>query len=263
MLQTKSTAFHNKIAEDYESSYVSNYWSFYKDIAFANIKKYLPRKGSLVLDAGGGTGFWSRKLAKMGYGIVCADIAQKMLDAGKKYAEKEELLDKIEFRKSDILNMKEFADKTFDFVIAEGDPVGYCGNPDKAIKELSRVAKRGAFIIVSVDSFFTMLGRMISKNDFKGLKLLEKKHESITPHGYSEHDFMVDELKNLFVKNRLKVVEVIGKPVLTRFVPMDKLEEMLSDKKFYRKLLDLETKYNNEPSIAGLGGHIQIIGKKM
>ncbi|MFA4960143.1 MAG: class I SAM-dependent methyltransferase [Candidatus Pacearchaeota archaeon] len=263
MGKTKSTIFHDKIAENYESNYSSNYWKFYQDITYGNLKKYLPKKNSLILDAGGGTGFWSRKLAKQNYRLICTDISQKMLDTGVKIAKKEKTSEKIKFLNSDITNMKEFTDNFFDLAIAEGDPVGYCENADKAIKELSRVTKKGKYVIISIDSYFSRLNRMVAKQDFKQLGLLESKHKtSFSDGSYYEHDFTIRELKNLFEKNNLDVIEIIGKLVFIRSIPREEIEEVLSNKKMYKNLLKLELKYNSEPSIIGLSGHIQIVGKK-
>jgi len=262
--ETKSTIFHNKIAESYEAQYNSNYWRLYFDITFASMKKFLPKKGSRILDAGGGTGFWSRKLAKLGYKMVCTDIAEKMLLVGAKLAKRERLGNLIEFREADIMRMDCFEDNSFDMVLSEGDAVGYCGNPNKAIKELCRVAKKGAFVVVSVDSFFSRLNRLILKNDLDSIKILEKSHKTKFPEGnFFERDFTVPELKELFEKNRLSVVEIIGKPIFAKSIPKENIERMLSNKKAYRKILELELKYCNEQSIAGFGSHLQIIGKKI
>jgi len=150
--KTKSTLFHDNIAEKYESSYTDPYWQLYFKVTWHNLEKYLPKKKKAnILDAGGGTGLWSRKLAKLGFNLICTDIAQKMLDVGIKQAKKEKLSNQIEFKNVDITNMKCFKDNSFDMVIAQGDPVGYCGNSQKAIKELSRVTKRehtSAFLLI-------------------------------------------------------------------------------------------------------------------
>lgn len=263
-IKTKSTIFHDKIADKYESEYSGNYWKLYFDITYANIRKYLPKKGAVILDAGGGTGFWSRKLAKIGYKMICTDISQGMLNKGLEISSKEKLNDKIEFKYADIMNMQDFNDSSFDMVIAEGDPVGYCGNAKKAVKELSRVARKGSFVVVSIDSYYSRLNRMVSRRDFNKLPLLEKKHKTLFGSGeYYEHDFTIEELKDLFQKNGLKVIEIIGKPVFARSIPREEVETVLSDKKMYNKILNLELKYNKEPSIIGLSGHIQIVGKKV
>lgn len=103
---------------------------------------------------------------------------------------------------------------------------------------------------------------MVSTNNYKELKMLETKHQTTFPGGsYLEHDFTVKELKDLFEKNNLKVVDIIGKHVFAKSIP--NVEKVLSNKRTYDKVLKLELKYNREPSIIGLSSHLQIVGKKV
>jgi ubiquinone/menaquinone biosynthesis C-methylase UbiE len=261
--KSKSTIFHDKIAEEYESLHATPYWQLYFEVTWHNLQKYLPKtKGAKILDAGGGTGYWSRKLAKLDFYVVCADIAQRMLDVGLELARKEKLEKKIEFKLVDITNMECFKENTFDMVLAQGDPVGYCGKPQKAIDELSRVAKKGAYVSVSIDSFYSWIGTLLSRKEFEQLNQLLEIHLSEFSGGFPQYNFTVEELKKLFLNSSLNFIEVIGKPIFTRFLPRDKINEMLSDEEFYEKIFEMEIKFNNEPSIVGLSGHIQIIGKK-
>lgn len=159
---SKSTKFYNEKAQEYEKEYQTPYWNLYHEVSWENIKKYLPKdKKYPIFDAGGGTGFWSRKLAKLGFNVVCSDVAEEMLEVGRKIVKGMPLADKINFVTSDITDMKEFKD-IFSMVLSEGDPVGYCGNPQKAIKELARVTRKGGTIIVSVDSLFYAIGRILN-----------------------------------------------------------------------------------------------------
>ena len=238
--KSKSTIFHNNVAEDYESQYLEPYWQLYFAVTWNNLKKYLPQKNSKILDAGGGTGYWSRKLAKQGYYIICSDIAPKMLEVGLKLAKKENLQEYIEFKYADITDMGCFEDNSFDMVIAQGDPVGYCENPQKAIHELSRVAKKGAHISVSVDSFYTQIGRQLSLNDFEQINILTETHYSDVLGEFPIYYFTVDELRGMFKESKLEVIEVIGKCVFTRFLPRDKINDLLSDKEFFNVLYELE-----------------------
>ena len=54
------------------------YWELYSEVIWQNIKKFLPKKkGAKILDAGGGTGYWAIRLAKLGHKVVLTDIAEK------------------------------------------------------------------------------------------------------------------------------------------------------------------------------------------
>ncbi|MFX0101637.1 MAG: class I SAM-dependent methyltransferase [Candidatus Hodarchaeota archaeon] len=262
--KTKSTIYHDKIAAEYEEGYKDPYWQLYFQVTWHNLKKYLPgTKGARVLDAGGGTGMWSRVLAREGFKLVCADVSEKMLEVGRKLAKDEVLEGSVEFKIVDITDMSCFDDSTFDMVISQGDPVGYCDNPQEAVNELSRVAKEGAHVSVSVDSFYSQFGGLLARGDFKQLDSLLKTHVTEFDGFYPQYNFTVDELVELLENAGLRVVDVIGKTVFTRFFPKEKLNELLSDKEFFNKMLDMENNYNNEPTIVGLSGHIQAIGRKM
>ncbi|MFX1343871.1 MAG: class I SAM-dependent methyltransferase [Promethearchaeota archaeon] len=261
--KTKSTIYHDKIAEEYEASYSEPSWQLYFDVTWHNLKKYLPKKkGVRILDAGGGTGYWSRKLAKLDFSVICSDVAQRMLDVGLKLAEKENLEKNIEFINADITDMNCFENESFDMVLAQGDPVGYCGNPQKAIEELYRVAKVDAYVSVSIDSFYSQLVRLIVNNDFEKINQYIESHLSEFSGGFPQYNFTIEELKDMFEKTGLKVIEVIGKLVFSRFIRREKLNELLSDEKLYNKIFELEITFNKEPSIIGLSGHIQMIGRK-
>lgn len=266
--KSKSTIYHNKIAEDYESLYYSEpFWQLYFEVTWSNLKKYLLQtRRAIILDAGGGTGYQSRKLAKLGYSIICSiictDVAQKMLDVGMKLAKQEKLENRIEFKNVNIINIACFKDNSFDLVIAQDDPVGYCKNPPKAIGELSRVAKKGTYVNVSIDGFYSTLCYLLRNKNFKPLEKLLRTHISEFHGGFSQYNFTVDELKEMFESNGLKVVDIIGKPVFAGRILRTKLNELLSDRQFFKKILELENNFNNDLSIIGLSGHIQITGKK-
>lgn len=107
------------------------------------------------MDAGGGDGFWAQRLVELGYkNIVLTDISQGMLDeAAKRFAQLNMEHD-VKLVKSDITDMKEFETACFDFVFSQYDAVSYCLKPAKATKELARVAKKDAYVIVSLDTKF-------------------------------------------------------------------------------------------------------------
>ena len=261
-MDTKSTKYHNDIAHKYENEYQTPYLILYLEITWEFIKKYLPSNKNLpILDAGGGTGYFSRKLAELGYTVVCTDVAVKMLEVGKKLIKDTSYQGKIDFVVSDIIDMKEFKDNTFSMSIAEGDPVGYCGNPQKAVSELARVTQKGGAILVSVDSLYPSIGQTLQRRQLNELSKLLKTHISDFSGQYPQYNFTVQELIDLYTRNHISVDKIIGKPVFTRFLSGDK-NELLADEQFYKKIFELEIQFNSEPSLVGCAGHIEIAGFK-
>jgi ubiquinone/menaquinone biosynthesis C-methylase UbiE len=109
--------YYEKKAVEYDNIYEEGQWRLYDDLTWHFVEPYLPSSlNANILDIGGGTGKWSIKLAQLGYLVTCADISNAMLDIAKKKVEKLNLAQKIQFKESDIRDMKEFEDNQFDFI---------------------------------------------------------------------------------------------------------------------------------------------------
>ncbi|MBW3013220.1 methyltransferase domain-containing protein [Candidatus Woesearchaeota archaeon] len=262
MKETKSAAYHTKIAKEYDASYTDNIWKLYAALEDAKIIKYLPKKKGRILDAGGGTGKFAIQFAKKGHDVVLTDISSGMLGVAEKNIKKLRLGNKVKALWQDITNMKSLQSNSFDFVVSLGDPVSYCMKENKAIKELARVAKKGAYVMITVDSYFSMLGRLISQQRFSMISKMERTGNTVYPFNYPEHNFKPDELRKLFEKNGLKVIEIFSIGNLINRADRKKMNKILSNKKNFKKMVDLELKYSTEPSIVGFGGHIGIVGRK-
>ena len=259
--KTKASTYYDKIADHYEEDYSNDpYWELYNDITWHNIKRHLPKdKSSLIIDVGGGTGYWARKIAKLGYNVVVTDISERMLKIGKTKAKKEKLSKRLLFTYADIVDMKDQRSNRFDFVLCEGDPVSYASNQEKAIKELVRIAKPGAKIMVSVDNFFAGL-RKAFKHKPQDLSKIEKTHKSNLFGVHPQYNFTPEELRSLFQANSCEVISLIGKPVFVDRAKLKENPDLL--RKQYKKVLALEKKYNSHPAMLGEGGHLEIVVRK-
>lgn len=267
-MKSKVEAFYDKEAPAYDEEYEKDpfYTRIYKPITWDNIKRFLPPEGGLILDAGGGTGHWAIPLARLGYYVVLTDISQGMLDVALRKVEAEGLTDRVEIMRLDICDMSPLPDEHFDLVMAQGDPISYCGDPEAAVREMTRVAKRGAYVIASVDSRFQVIHYM-RELDFDSAEAFLEDGEDEWPAEdpslrFPFHAFTVSELKALFERNGLRVVRVLGKPVFFHRLPEEVRKAVLSDEEALKRLLEIEMKYADDPGWAGSGGHIEIVGIK-
>lgn len=251
--------FYEKIAKDYDKQYQTPYWELYHEITWQNIKKFLPKnKKAIILDTGGGTGYWTIRLAKLGYNVVLTDIARNMLEIAKQKIKKEGLENKVTIKETNIRDISCFPSNYFDMVLSEGDPVSYCLDAKRAIKELTRVLKPKGYTIVSTDSKYPLILKLLEENSFKqlsnflktGLLKREFKFQAFTP----------EELKNLFEDCGLKVIKTIGKPILTQFLAQEKRNNIVKNN--FSKIVKLELEFCDTPSILGFGGHLEIVGIK-
>ena len=116
------------------------------------IKKYI-RKKDVVLDAGGGTGINALLMAQRCKHVVLYDLSTGILDLARKNIKKTSLEKKIDIIQGDISNLSRFKDNQFSFIVCVGDSISYVlDKRHKAMKELTRVAKKGAYLIIGCDS---------------------------------------------------------------------------------------------------------------
>ena len=236
---------------------------FADDITWHFLTKFLPKeKASKILDAGGGDGYWAQKLVELGYGnIVVADLSQGMLDQARKRFAKLRVKHNMKFVKSDIRNMVEFKSNTFDYVFSQYDAVSYCLKPREAVAELARVAKKGAYVIVCLDTKFKRVSELIEARQIDKAEELLRTNISYD-FTHPQYNLTWQELAEHFENAGLTVVEVVGAPVFMHQVKEEILRKLESDPKIRTELLEIELKYCSDPSLVNFAGHLQMIGRK-
>lgn len=104
------------------------------------------KKGGGILDAGCGTGFFTRFYARMGYDVTAVDLTKEAV-----LLTRESL--RIFALKANVLqgNLEDlqFKDNTFDYIICNG-VVHHTANPKKAVLELYRVLKPGGKLSLEI-----------------------------------------------------------------------------------------------------------------
>jgi len=237
--------------------------SFADDITWHFLTKYLPKRKSIkILDAGGGDGFWAQKLVELGYkNIVLTDLSQGMLDEAAKRFAQLKIEHNVAFVKSDITDMKELRTACFDFVFSQYDAISYCLKPAKAMRELARVAKKGAYIIVSLDTKFRRVPELIEADKVGEAEELLETNISYD-YDFPQYNLTWEELSACFEKARLVVLEVVGAPVFMHQVDERILEKLKADPKIRSRLLKIELAYCTNRSLVNLAGHLQIVGQK-
>lgn len=251
--------YYRKVAEDYDKKYeVPVFKKLYDKITWQYIEPYLPNEG-LILDAGGGTGKWAIPIADKGLEVLIYDISQKMLDVALKKAKQHGLENRIRVKQGDICDI-DFPDGYFDFLLAEGDPISYCSDPDKAVGELYRVLKPGCYAVAGVDSLFPIIRHAVGiRHDLDAaIRILREKRFYAEEWGFYCWAFTPEDLEQLFRRHGFKVERIVGKPV----VYFREAEPILEDVNKTKKLLELELALCEERSIIGYGGHLHIVAKK-
>jgi ubiquinone/menaquinone biosynthesis C-methylase UbiE len=131
-------ALFDQLLQDYEDVYLQSLDAkVFGYVTGNHLQEFLPNdKNAIILDAGGGTGRWTRPLAKMGYQVVLCDISSGMLAQAEEKPREENSLDKVEIRVEDIASLS-FGNALFDFVMCEDGPFSITPDTEKAAEELT------------------------------------------------------------------------------------------------------------------------------
>ncbi len=103
-------------------------------------------KGLNVLDLGCGDGTTALPAAKLGADVLGVDIAQNLVEAGKKRAA-EEGLTNLKFHEGDASNLEQLPDQSFDLVVSIFGAM-FAPKPFDVAKEMVRVTKPGGRIVM-------------------------------------------------------------------------------------------------------------------
>jgi ubiquinone/menaquinone biosynthesis C-methylase UbiE len=264
--------YHEREAEDEYFREVGDD-AVYDEITWENIEPFLPQQG-WILDAGGGAGVWSIEMVeKRRSSVVLLDITREFLKTAKRKARTKMLDERVEVLHSDIRSIPH-RDMSFDFVLCEADPISICGDPEKAVSELARVLKPDCYFVAGVDSTLYRVFRTLSQG--KSLDyVLGFLQTGISPAeeeaDFDSKSFTPTELVSLLQKHSLKTVRIVGKPIgtstnmLDSFVaalPTEKRQEIFEDEAEKKKLRKILHSIYEEPYIAGIGSHLQIVAVK-
>ena len=110
------------------------------------IQKYLKgQKDAKILDIGAGTGRYSVALANEGYDVTAVELVKYNLGILKSKNST------VKAHLGTALNLKKFADKSFDLTLLFGPMYHLCKKEDKirALSEAKRVTKEGGYILVA------------------------------------------------------------------------------------------------------------------
>lgn len=220
--------------------------------AFPVIEKYIPEKFDILLDAGGGTGWYGLTLAQKfpKSSIVISDILEESLLVSKDLAEQAGISN-VRFQREDIL-ASSFPDNYFDVVLSD-TVIQHLPDYRKAIRELRRITKPGGRVIISTVNFwnFHALYKL-------SLEIIGKKYQ----YGY-EKLFSKKELARTMKKEGLRIIATDGFYVgygIFRLKKYHKIFHFLG--RAVNRLAKILDKFTNRFFTRNFGFEVLVIGEK-
>ena len=163
-----------------------------EDLKF--ILKFIePKKKWIVLDIATGGGHLALTLSPKISKIYATDLTEQMLDQVNKQA-KEKKINNLETKLEDVHNLS-FESETFDLVCSRIAPHHF-HNIGKALKEMSRVTKKGGYIFIQD----TLAPENPEAKEF--FNRVEKLRDPSHVHDLSESEWI-----DLFRNTRLKIIK--------------------------------------------------------
>lgn len=225
----------------------------------------------VFLDAGGGTGRWTKKILDefpqaTGYLV---DLSVDMLDEAKKKFASQEYSSRVHLSEGDIERLQ-YSAKTFDVSFNFHNVLGFVQNPQIALGELSRVTKSGGYVVSLVPNLYHNLFFNVSVNNFKYVETAMKEEMSkFTDNMPFMHMYTPIKIRNMYEVAGITVERVSGFPnvIYPGYAETqlhgstEVLEDILENRDVFNNIFEVEKELFYAEDIAARGNQIFIIGK--
>jgi ubiquinone/menaquinone biosynthesis C-methylase UbiE len=221
------------------------------------IKKHL-RPSDVVLDAGGGTGLNAIMMAQRCAYVTLLDLSPGILEVAARNIDSAGLAAKIDLVEGDITDLRAFPDAAFSFVVCVGGSLSYVQEAgSQAVRELVRVAKSGAILIVGCDAKYGFVRWLLSEGHFEDALSAYEASQYEAGEGAFGQLYTVAELTNLLMEAGCDVLEIAATPML-----VNTWEQNDYSAGQWQALKELELKVCALPELLGVGHHLIGVARK-
>ncbi|GIU16241.1 tRNA 5-carboxymethoxyuridine methyltransferase [Shewanella colwelliana] len=216
---------------------------------------HLGDKPLRILDAGGGFGFFSQKLAKMGHQVTLCDISSEMLAIAKTQIkdyehQHQEILD-INFIHAPIQALNVAEHGQFDLVLCHA-VAEWLSDAEQTLGVLTTLVKpNGLFSLMFYNKEAMRFFNLVSGNfDYVAAGLKVKKKVGLTP----THPLYIEQVRGWLDNWNMTTITESGVRVIH-----DYLKQQQPANTSFNQLIEMELCYSQHPAYLPLGRYVHFI----
>ena len=190
----EAVEFHSHLALEWERKYDKSRSFVSRERVFNRILKPIVNTADIWLDAGCGTGHFTRVLRKFGAKkVVGIDASEEMISAAKGLTPANDQREHIDFKHCGCISRLDYGDCFFDGIFCSS-VIEYNNSPELVLCEFWRVLKPGGHLIMSLPNRLALIRRFEALSFFLSKRLFGRP----CPHYL------------LFVKNQYDVQQAVN-----------------------------------------------------
>lgn len=205
-----------------------------------------------ILDAGGGFGFFSQKLARLGHEVVLCDISQEMLIQAQAHIDASTEPLNIELIHAPIQALSVEQNGVFDLILCHA-VVEWLTDAQRTMEGLLTMLKpNGLFSLMFYNKEAMRFHALISGNfDYVAADLKVKKKVRLTP----THPLYIQEVKQWFMDWEMTLISQSGVRVIHDYLKKSQAADFDC-----QKLLQMELEYSQHEPYISLGRYVHFLG---
>lgn len=208
-----------------------------------------------ILDAGGGEGYFSRKLAELGHEVILCDLSEAMLARAKIAAEEQGISHRMRFIHCAVQDIQQHLDQPVDVVLFHA-VLEWISDQKYAIEVLTDIITPGGALSVM---FYNANG-LVMRNAILGNfhlatpNMQRRRKRSLSP----QYPLVPEDVYQWLDESGLQIVGKSGVRVFHDYLQSRQLQN-----KDFPALLALEQRYCRQEPYISLGRYIHVMARKI
>ncbi|MCW8996045.1 MAG: methyltransferase domain-containing protein [Psychromonas sp.] len=213
----------------------------------------LPKRPLRILDAGGGFGFFSQKLAALGHQVILCDISGELLKEAEKQLSDKDYADNVQILHCSIQNLAEFISGQFDLILNHA-VLEWLADPKHTLKGLlDFLSPQGVLSLMFYNKEAQRFFNLLSGNfEFVAKGMVRKKVVRLTP----TYPLFEKDVHNWLTEFEMHIIRKTGVRILH-----DYLKERSHSEDKFELLLAMEKQYCHQEPYASLGRYTHLTVK--